>query len=163
MIQEDNAMKRLIRHGSVLFAAGMLSVGLAGEVIPQQIRDHRSQREVVPANRGSSNEAIRPSEEYVRASFRPSVIPADLETFLNTRMTRHELIAVSHDTNGGYYQMFLRPLRGGSRSYKVVLVQDNGIDVLLSNMSRERWRLVSVTSEWHGPRGLMHLCFFRQI
>jgi hypothetical protein len=152
----------LVKDGCILFAAGMLSFGLAGEVFAQQIRDHRKQREVVPATRGTRNEAI-PSEEYVRASFRPSLVPADLETFLNTRMTRLELIAVSHDSNSSQYQMFFRPLRNGSRTYKVVLVQDNGLDVLLTNMSRERWGLVSVTSQWHGSRGLMHLCFFSQI
>ena len=156
-------MKRLVKDGCVLFAAGMLSFGLAGEVFAQQIRDHRKHREVVPANRGTPNEAMRASEEFIRASFRPTTVPADLETFLNRRMAGLELIAVSHDSNSPEYHMFFRPLRSGSRTYKVVLVQDNAIDVLLTKLSREQWRLVSVTSESHGPRGLMHLCFFRQI
>jgi hypothetical protein len=74
-----------------------------------------------------------------------------------------QLIAVSKDTDNGRYSFIFTPLRSGSWNYKVMLVPERDMQNVLITMLRQRWTLVTVMSKSDGPRGLQHICFFRQI
>ena len=193
-------MKRIIRDSAICLAMVLVNLALARDGIPQQIRDHRKPSETVPAQRGSTNDALqrpsetvparrgstndalqrpsetvpaqrgstnealqRPSEDYIRTSFDPSVIPADFENWLNKRMIGLQLIAVSKDPDNGRYNFIFTPLGSRSWNYKVMVVPERDMQNVLITMLRQRWRLVTVMSKSDGPRGLQHICFFRQI
>jgi hypothetical protein len=101
-------------------------------------------------------------EEYTVVWLQPRAIPADLESWLNTRMAGFALAAIDRDEKNGRYLGFFRPRTGEPWKYKVMLVPADGAERLLNDSSERRLELVAVSAEWQGPRGLQYLCFFRQ-
>jgi hypothetical protein len=152
-------MKRLITNSYILLALSMLIFTLVEDVIAEQIRDHRDaqpQEERVLAQRGSA--------EYLVTWFKPSRMPADLEDWLNTRMTGFALVAVAKDDRSGRYNSFFTKLPHGSKpwNYKVIIVPETSIEEALKRAPTQGWRLVAVSSEWHEQRGWQYICFFWQ-
>jgi hypothetical protein len=101
------------------------------------------------------------TQDYRVAHFTPSRIPADLESWLNSRMQGHLLEAITRSESGTYTGIF-RPLHNTrSYQYKATVVPEEHIGRALDSASKDEWSLVAMTSFDAGARGVQAVLFFR--
>lgn len=157
-------MKYLITSGRAIVLLCMLTAipfyNIAAE---QTIRDHRVSPSV---NKQDStrrtNTVVKVMPVYKVSWYRPVKMPADIEDWLNERMKGYGLIAITKDETSGRYNSIFKRLYNDTWNYTVRIVSGDGLEAFLVETRKSNLELVAVTSEDHGPRGLMYFCFFRQ-
>jgi hypothetical protein len=99
------------------------------------------------------------NQQYRVVTYQPSRIPADLESWLNSRMKGHLLEGITRNESGTYTGVFRR-LSSNSRDYryKAMVASQDSID---RAASKDGWLLVAMTSFDAGPRGVQSVLFFR--
>jgi hypothetical protein len=93
--------------------------------------------------------------------YTPSRVPADLESWLNTRMQGHLLQAITRSESGRYTGIFWPLTNTRSYQYKVTIVPEEHVGRALDSASKDEWSLVAMTSYEAGARGVQTVLFFR--
>ena len=157
-------MKHLITNGRATLLLCMLAVIQFNNIAAEQtVRDHRTRP---PVNKENStprkNTVVEVMPVYKVSWYKPTRMPADIEDWLNERMKGYGLIAITKDENSGRYNSIFKRLYNKTWNYTVKIVSEDGLEAFLVQTRKSNLELVAVTSEDHGPRGLMYYCFFRK-
>lgn len=159
-------MKHSITKGYLLFVLIVTILFFGGDAVADKVYDHRvPERDKVYDHRDPQrkNTVVKVMPTYIVSWYKPTKIPADLEDWLNTRMKGYGLVGVAKDDSSGRYNSFFKKLlQGRSWNYNVKIVPEASIEKALKSARSKNMTLIAVTSEHHGPRGLMYICFFRK-
>jgi hypothetical protein len=102
------------------------------------------------------------NQQYRVVSYQPSRIPADLESWLNTRMKGHLLEGITRSESGRYTGVFRRlPSNSRDYRYKAMVIPEEHVGRSLEGASDDGWSLVAMTSFDAGSRGVQSVLFFR--